>query len=225
MSLVEMMVGVAIGLFLVAAAATLVSNQLTDNRRLMIETQVQQDLRAAMDIITRQLRRAGAVGDSATRGMAARDGSQTAGQKLTSCSANVDCATLVAPNASEVSFYFVLSTSEQGPFGFKLENGVIKTNSGAGGWQELTDGNTLRVDSLQIVESSTDSATLPCPKPCASGTVDCWPKLEVRTIKVTIAAHASADAGIIRELTGEVRLRNDRVLFTDIDNPNQICPS
>ena len=53
------MVGVAIGLFVVAAASMLVVTQLSDNRRLMLETQVQQDLRATADIITRELRRAG----------------------------------------------------------------------------------------------------------------------------------------------------------------------
>lgn len=53
LSLVELMVGITVGLFVVAAAATLVANQLSDNRRLLLETQVQQDLRATMDIITR----------------------------------------------------------------------------------------------------------------------------------------------------------------------------
>ncbi len=40
LSLVELMVGITDGLFVVAAAATLVANQLSDNRRLLLETQV-----------------------------------------------------------------------------------------------------------------------------------------------------------------------------------------
>ena len=59
LSIVEMMVGVTIGLLVVAGATMVVSTQLLDNRQLMVETQVQQDLRAAADIITRDLRRAG----------------------------------------------------------------------------------------------------------------------------------------------------------------------
>ena len=54
MSLVELMVGITVGLFIVAAATTLMANQLSDNRKLLVETQIQQDLRASMDIITRQ---------------------------------------------------------------------------------------------------------------------------------------------------------------------------
>ena len=60
------MVGVAIGLFVVAAASMLVVTQLSDNRRLTLETQVQQDLRATADIITRELRRAGHWGKART---------------------------------------------------------------------------------------------------------------------------------------------------------------
>ena len=57
LSLVELMVGIAVGMFVVAAAATLVATQLTENRGLQLELQVQQDLRATADIITRELRR------------------------------------------------------------------------------------------------------------------------------------------------------------------------
>ena len=73
LSIVELMVGVAIGLFVVAAASMLVVTQLSDNRRLTLETQVQQDLRATADIITRELRRAGHWGK-------ARDGVWYRGQ-------------------------------------------------------------------------------------------------------------------------------------------------
>ena len=60
LSIVELMVGIAIGLIIVAAASLLMSGQLNENRRLLAETQLQQDLRAASDIITRELRRIGA---------------------------------------------------------------------------------------------------------------------------------------------------------------------
>ena len=64
LSIVELMVGVAIGLVIVAAAALLMTGQLVENRRLLVETQLQQDLRGAADIITRELRRAGTGQDT-----------------------------------------------------------------------------------------------------------------------------------------------------------------
>ena len=59
LSLVELMVGITIGLIVVAGATLLTATQLSDNRRLLLETQVQQDLRAAADIIAREVRRGG----------------------------------------------------------------------------------------------------------------------------------------------------------------------
>jgi type IV pilus assembly protein PilW len=232
LSLVEMMVGVAIGLFIVAAAATLVSGQLTDNRRLLIETQMQQDLRASMDIMIRQLRRAGGVGNGADTIMAPRDGSTgaaAAGRKIF-CPAGSECAA-VTPATSpgpddQINFRFVLNTSESGPFGFKLEDGIIKTRSGSGGWQELTDTNVLNVTRLAFTTNTEGSVTLTCPKLCP-GTPEntaCWPKLEVRTVAIEIEAQSRSDTTVSRKINGTVRIRNDHVLFTDAANPSQICP-
>ena len=66
LSLVEMMVGIAVGLFIVAGASLVTVNQISDNRRLTLETQVQQDLRAAADLVARDLRRAGYWGKAQT---------------------------------------------------------------------------------------------------------------------------------------------------------------
>ena len=64
MSLVELMVGIAVGLLIVAAATCVLVSQLHDHRRLMLETQLQQDLRTASDIIVRELRRSGYWGSA-----------------------------------------------------------------------------------------------------------------------------------------------------------------
>ena len=58
-SLVELMVGIAVGMIVVAGASVMLVNQVNEHRRLMLETQVQQDLRASADLILRELRRAG----------------------------------------------------------------------------------------------------------------------------------------------------------------------
>ena len=64
LSLVELMVGIAVGLFVVAGAVMVVTTQLGDNRRLLLDAQLQQDLRATLDIVTREVRRAGGVADA-----------------------------------------------------------------------------------------------------------------------------------------------------------------
>jgi type II secretory pathway pseudopilin PulG len=247
MSLVELMVGITIGLFVVAAAATLVTAQLSDNRKLLTETQVQQDLRASMDIITRQLRRAGALEDNfAQSGMAERAGALIGGKRtkcptaagelcssVTPGSAVDDHDTFVsseAPFDNNVKFYFMLNPAERGDFGFKLENGVIKSKTGAGGWQELTDPGTMKVTKLEVRTLKIDSEELPCPKPCpvAGGGFNtaCWPQLSVRTIRVTIEAESIIDPAVRRQIQNEVRLRNDEMQFRDPINATPlVCPA
>ena len=119
LSLVELMVGIAIGLFIVAAATVMVSGQLGENRRLLLESQLQQDLRATSDIIARELRRSGAI-INAQNLVATSD---------SAAQANAISATTPASGAhspAEITFRYERNMVEQGPWGFKLDNGVIK---------------------------------------------------------------------------------------------------
>ena len=61
LSLVELMMGLAIGLLIVAAALLALTHHLRENRSLLVEARLMQDLRTTTDLITRDLRRAGAL--------------------------------------------------------------------------------------------------------------------------------------------------------------------
>ncbi|MDP1534074.1 MAG: prepilin-type N-terminal cleavage/methylation domain-containing protein [Rubrivivax sp.] len=218
LSLVEMMVGVAVGLFVVAAAAMLVATQLSDNRRLLLETQVQQDLRASLDIVTRELRRAGALtAEVAQVGLA----SGGAGGQTNAFGA----VTPTDANASETGFSYMRMAGEEGPYGFKLEGGAIKTRLGGAGWQELTDPNTLRITEFTVTAQNAAPIQLPCPRLCADGGTGCWPTVVVREFVVQVTGQAVGDAAVRRSLRSTVRLRNDWVRFNDAANPIAACPA
>lgn len=222
LSMVELMVGIAIGLFVVAGTAMLVSSQLTENRRLLLETQLLQDLRSSADIVTRELRRAGHSAASEST--------------VWSLSAAAQPNTLAAVSlggTSEIGFKYARGPTQEGPFGFKLDpSGAIKTNLGSGAgsnWQDLTDPRTLRVTALTIapVPDPPIEVVLPCPSACPGpgGPQDCWPRLAVRSFTVTMTGQAVHDASVQRTLRTTVRLRNDRVRFNDPLNPTQYCPA
>lgn len=59
LSLPELLVGLTLGLLVTAAALALVALASGEQRRLLAEARLQQDLRAAMDIVARELRRSG----------------------------------------------------------------------------------------------------------------------------------------------------------------------
>lgn len=218
MSLVELMVGIAVGLFIVAAATTLMANQLSDNRKLLVETQIQQDLRATMDIIARQLRRASALDIlQAQSGLGTAQGAGGVRSTLTNVTPAVGAS-------SEVGFAFYRNNGDQGPYGFKLEAGGIKSLTG-GGWQELTDINVMKVTAFSVAPAPVTSAKLACPKLCSDNTASCWPELVVRDYTITIVAEAKNDETVRRRMSSRVRLRNDWVRFNDAANPNAVCPS
>ena len=211
LSLVELMVGVAIGLFVVAGATMVVINQLGDNRRLMLEAQIQQDLRAASDLISRDLRRAGYWGAAET-GVWNAGAVSVASNPYTPMSATVSNVA-----ASGVTFSYSRGAIENNAIdatdqsGFQLNNssGVIEMRTG-GGWQALTDGNTMRVTNFQITLFQTDVA-LACFNLCA-GAPNCPPTQSVREFEVLINATAVSDAAVQRSVRSRVRLRNDVVV-------------
>ncbi|MBA4217252.1 MAG: hypothetical protein C0460_07975 [Methylibium sp.] len=59
LGLIELMVGITVGLIVAAGASLVAVNQINEHRRLMLEIQVQQDLRTAADLVQQELRRAG----------------------------------------------------------------------------------------------------------------------------------------------------------------------
>ncbi len=215
LSLVEMMVGVAVGLFVVAGAATLASTQLVENRRLLLETQVQQDLRAASDIITRELRRTGY--DTFPEGMI-----WSPGPGASQPSSNTHAKLTLAQGSDVVTYQYdrpsaPLLTS----FGYQLDNNTIKQRIGAA-VQDLTDPRALRVTAFNVALQPVGSEQLACPRLCSDGSQDCWPTLALTDAVVTITGQAVSDANVNRTVTSRVRLRNDGVTFNV--SATQVCP-
>lgn len=207
LSLVELLVGIAVGLIVVAGASFVAVNQIGDNRRLLLETQVQQDLRAAADLIARDVRRAGYWG-AAEQGL---------WQGVTpALAANPYVA--VAPDAAsapvgQVAFTYSRDAEDNAVdddterFGFKLEDGAIKMLLG-GAWQMLTDPNVLEVTGFGV-SAQPQVVQQACYRECAGGGTACWPTEAVRTLTIDIAGRAVSDASVVRNVREVVRLRND----------------
>jgi type IV pilus assembly protein PilW len=225
LSLVEMMVGVTIGLFVVAAASMLVVSQLGENRRLLLETQVQQDLRATADIVTRDLRRAG-------YNVNALNNVWLADQPL---QLPIESSwTPVSLTASSADYRY--TRANETIFQLSLANKTIYRKIGNAAPQPLTDSNTLHIEneagdpdsgfSLEW-EEPVVVVTLACPKlctPAGGGLPDqsCWPTVTVRDLVITIEGRAASDRSVFRTFQSRVRVRNDEVAFDDASG--QVCP-
>jgi prepilin peptidase dependent protein B len=213
LSIVEMLVGVAVGLIVVAAATVMVAGQLADNRRLLLETQIQQDLRTTADLISRDLRRAGFWWAS-TRGTAA--GGAALGRLDNPYAAVSPVAN--AASASEVTYNYAHPSrpvddnvvNDDEVYGFRLRDGVIETALGRGNWQALTDAATLRITRF-VVTPEEQAVVLPCFRACSPGGTPCPPVQTIRAYSIDIAGQAVSDVAVQRSVRVDVRLRNDLV--------------
>lgn len=215
LSIVELMVGITIGLFIVAGASLVVTEQLSDNRRLLLETQVQQDMRAAADIVVRDIRRAGYSGaapqsvwpvDAAA--LVANPYSATAPASAPGGTGQLTYSFSRDRSKRNVADNGVIDDDERS--GFRLGNaGTIDMLLGAGNWQALTDANVLRITRFVITLNS-QPLDVPCAKPCA-GLANCPRRQFVRDVTVDIVGQAVHDARVQRSLRSNVRLRNDEL--------------
>ena len=232
LSIVELMVGIAVGLFIVAGTTKLFVDYLGSNRNLLLETRVNQDLRAAADLVVRDLRRAGYWRNSTT-------GIST--NPTVPPVANPYAAVAYASGALTYSYdkdgvNGINATTED--FGVQRDvvsgKGVLQLRT-AGGWQTITDPGTLDIPAgtagLTITPTTARVVELwdecPCifeltctknqfknPNPDTSAKgiyYDNRPRVSIRQYLVNIRAQASADAKIVREIRELVRVRNDQV--------------
>ena len=202
-SLIELMIGIVIGLFVAGGAGTLLVGQLRENRALLNDARLMQDLRTATDLITRDLRRSGHWG-------AATDTARS----------NPYAAAAPAAAASDaVSLRYSMDATENNlvdaneQFGFRLRAGVIELQLGAGNWQALTDAGTLTITAFSVTPEPQDiNLAAFCPTACAAGSATCPPHQQVLSFAVLVSARLTSDTAVTRTLRSQVRLRNDSIV-------------
>jgi prepilin peptidase dependent protein B len=206
-SIIELMVGVTVGLVVVGAAITLSGRNIASSRVLLADIRVNQDLRAVAELMTRDLRRAAYWGH-------AIDGTRAAGSG--SVAPRNPYGAVTATGGSSVTYAFTRDSTEDDTlgsgeqFGFRLQDGRIEMQTAQGSWQPVTDPEVITVTTLAITPNDT---VLPlghlCPTPCALGAPNC-PTVTVRRFELLLRGASARDADAVRELRSTVRVRNDQ---------------
>jgi prepilin peptidase dependent protein B len=226
LSIVELLVGVAVGLFLVAGAATMFVTNLGNSRQLLVEARINQDMRATTDLIARDLRRAGYWGNA----LAGTVATVTAGVSATT----PNPYRAITPGTGIVEYAFSRDIAENNTrdnnenFGFQraVVNGVgvVQMQVGMGNWQTVTDPQSMDVTAFNVTptETTVDVRTA-CAVACCSdadvtaGTcatrniaagASC-PTIRVRQYAVALTANAIGNTRVTRTMQTRVRPRND----------------
>jgi type IV pilus assembly protein PilW len=201
LSMVETMVGLTVGLFIVGGALKLFVDNLDSNRRLLVETRVNQDLRAAADLIARDLRRAG-YWERATSGVW-----QGAASSVTP---NPRAA--VTSTANTVVYEYDKDSTDVYFAGFRLDGGRILMRTSASAEQEVTDPSAMTVTDLNIapVTRVIDLLSRCEVTTCPAGSTTCPPTLTIRQFNLTLQGRAVTDARVVRQIEETIRVRNDQ---------------
>lgn len=203
LSLVELMVGMAIGLVVVAGAMQLNATQLEASRRAVVEARLHQDLRAATELLMRDLRRSGYWAHATVN---------LAPATLANPYATLDRA--AGEVVSEVGYRYSQDARENDAvdvnerFGFRLVSGGLQALHG-GRWQALTDTQTLSITRLAIRPAASE-VTLGerCDPPCSPGDGRC-PRLQMRRFDIEVTGRSTSDPQLQRQVVESVQLRND----------------
>lgn len=214
-SLVELMIGTAVSLVIVAAGSTLMLSNLREQKALLREAALMQNLRTAADVVSRDLRRAG-FWDHAVEGVGA-----LSGEGVVNPHAEVD---LIDAPSGFIRFGYSRDTDDpnvsgdagaEPRLGFRLRSGAIEIDLGQGNWQTLTDRGRLVVTAFHLTPrvAQIDLGSH-CAKACDAGNDTCPPRQQLRSLAVEIAGRLPETAGASRALRTEVRLRNDAIVGT-----------
>jgi prepilin peptidase dependent protein B len=227
LSIIEMMVGIVVGLFLVAGATTVFVTHLGNSRQMLVEARVNQDLRAAADLMSRDLRRAGywenAVSGTIAAGAAAAPASNP-------------YATITPTGSSQIEYLFARNADNtpdnNEAFGFRrgvdatTGRGVIQMKTdNTPTWQTVTDPTVIDVGASGVAITTTTTVVQvggACAKACPPPAGATWtcpnpPTLTLRQYDITLTATAVADPRVIRSLQTRARVRNDQ--------PAGVCPA
>lgn len=223
LSLIELMVGITVGMIVTAGAGVLMINQLNEHRRLVLETQIQQDLRASAELIMREIRRAGSWGSSQNAVWTSASGFPAPMENPYSGTFSVAGAASSAVltysysknmGRSGVAVYDpednILSNNEIA--GFRLDNHTLQFQLGNGNWQPMTDPAVLTVTSFNVV-ANTQNIGLGafCEVACPAGAANCPPTQAVTTVTVNLSGQATHDAAVTRSIAITSRVRNEQV--------------
>ncbi|GAB3192655.1 prepilin-type N-terminal cleavage/methylation domain-containing protein [Hydrogenophaga aquatica] len=229
-SLVELMVGMAVGLVIVAAAGTMHVVTTRSGGETLASAQLNTALRNVMGVMVDEVRRAGY----------SRDGGRNSPFMNRTAGAVSD----LAVNATGTCIEFSYDTDGNGTLadteyvGFRVVNGVVQTRNGGAGaiadcangtWESLTDSGSVLVSphsngqnyfvlSYQCMNASTGASDN---NACVAGgtvfdaaaaggtTVDL---IETRTVRISLRGTLTNDNAMRMELEQRVQVRNHRVV-------------
>lgn len=225
--LIEILLTLTFGLLLVAAIGSWSAAHIGEQRRLLAQARLSQDLRAVIDLVGRDLRRAGHWGH-AERGVWTGSDTPPTPNPYTGLYPGAG-----APPSTSLGHAYSREADDNGlvdaneRYGLRLNptsgalewrvSGAALAPGSGDQWQALTDPAALQVTQLQIrhevdsVDLLAHCARATCPSPADPAAPVCPPRLLLHRVTITVEGRDARDATLRRSLRETLRLRNEEV--------------
>lgn len=195
MGLVELMIASALGVFLLLGITSMYIGTITTNADLLMTERLEQELHAAMDLMHRDLHRAGSDG---------RPSRVYSGQSNPFTLGSTSAYPGEAANSC-ITFSYDLdqdgnldTSGNDERFGFRLRSNKVEMRQGglactASGWETITDEGMTRVTALQFEVEQVAAGSM-----------------TIRRVRITLTGTPVGNTDISRSVVREIRIRNDR---------------
>ena len=213
-SLVELMVAMVAGLIIIGAAVTFAVSTMRSYSENILSARLTQELRTGMNLIVRELRRAGHDSTAVSRVL-----TTTSASAVTNLEVEDDCVGYEydrqdgaggVPDAAEVR-------------GFRLSDGVLQLNVTGGcdaedEWQDITDPQVVQITKFdpELVESDFCAQIAerdPDPDDGVDESVYDMAYGSVKTISLCLQGRMVSGDDITRHVTDSVRIRAEDLRF------------
>lgn len=199
-TLVELMIALALGLVVMGGALSMVTSILATNISMLKITRLDQELKAVMMMITRDLRRAGSHGRIAEDILAGHIIFPDPFSEI-HVSADSHCILFSYDKESDGA----LDTNDRYGFRLDTEDKAIEirkagANCVEGGWENVTDENAIEITALEIEDLSPPSIS-------SAGY-----QISLRQFHITLTGRLKENTTVRRTLRKTIKVRNNQVL-------------
>lgn len=204
-TLIELMIGLVVGLIVIGAVSSFTVATLRAGNENVQSSRLTQDLRTAMTLVSREIRRSGY--DSAA---VERMGTGTAPSNYTALTVSNGC---LAYQYNRAGNQFRAIRISDGALEMATATAAITDCNGGGNWTVITDPDVVAITGFAPTETREVFSTIVGMNVVGADTEVLAGCGQVRNISIDITGSLVADASISRKIHEEIRVRADPLRF------------
>lgn len=204
-TLIELMIALAINALLFIAIVSVFYNNLTHYNRVLKSDRLNQQLQGAIQLMSREIRRAGYWGNgNSLIGAAQNTNPFMSTANGTDLNVTASCVLFTYDKNGDGSLPSISAGYDDERYGFRLSNQTLQSRPpgatfacNASNWENITDPNVVLITALNFTLTTTT---------VTSGTIT----LLMRSVDITLTGRLANDATITKTVTQHIRILNDK---------------